>query len=168
MVMMDFPMDGHTCPLLFGSCKIRLSVCFPSILPSTILHLLSLTPSDAYTNREIVYTWRKGLQASVDFPPESSSLLQYDLVGQTLFSETYKFSTGVFSLIHCSVFTKYYRCLVLLLCAMCIVCDNMVIVVSWYCGVIHFAKNKIQTRLESLWWSILECSYIDKKYESKK
>lgn len=92
-------MDGHTCPLLFGSCKIRLSVCFPSILPSTILHLLSLTPSDAYTNREIVYTWRKGLQASVDFPPESSSLLQYDLVGQTLFSETYKFSTGVFSFI---------------------------------------------------------------------
>ncbi|KTF91253.1 hypothetical protein cypCar_00033945 [Cyprinus carpio] len=67
MVMMDFPMDGHTCPLLFGSY--------------------------AYTNREIVYTWRKGLQASVDFPPESSSLLQYDLVGQTLFSETYKFST---------------------------------------------------------------------------
>ncbi|XP_042594601.1 gamma-aminobutyric acid receptor subunit alpha-4-like isoform X1 [Cyprinus carpio] len=97
MVMMDFPMDGHTCPLLFGSCKIRLSVCFPSILPSTILHLLSLTPSDAYTNREIVYTWRKGLQASVDFPPESSSLLQYDLVGQTLFSETYKFSTGLYS-----------------------------------------------------------------------
>ncbi|XP_042626364.1 gamma-aminobutyric acid receptor subunit alpha-4-like isoform X1 [Cyprinus carpio] len=97
MVMMDFPMDGHTCPLLFGSCKICLSVCFPSILPSTILHLPSLTPSDAYTNREIVYTWRKGLQASVDFPPESSSLLQYDLVGQTLFSETYKFSTGLYS-----------------------------------------------------------------------
>ncbi|XP_016119238.1 gamma-aminobutyric acid receptor subunit alpha-6-like [Sinocyclocheilus grahami] len=71
MVLMDFPMDGHTCPLLFGSY--------------------------AYTNREIVYTWRKGLQASVDFPPESSSLLQYDLVGQTLFSETYKFSTGMFS-----------------------------------------------------------------------
>ncbi|XP_059377239.1 gamma-aminobutyric acid receptor subunit alpha-4-like isoform X2 [Carassius carassius] len=69
MVLMDFPMDGHTCPLLFGSY--------------------------AYTNREIVYTWRKGLQASVDFPPESSSLLQYDLVGQTLFSETYKFSTGI-------------------------------------------------------------------------
>uniref|UniRef100_A0A673MTG6 Gamma-aminobutyric acid receptor subunit alpha-4-like n=1 Tax=Sinocyclocheilus rhinocerous TaxID=307959 RepID=A0A673MTG6_9TELE len=71
MVLMDFPMDGHTCPLLFGSY--------------------------AYTNREIVYTWRKGLQASVDFPPESSSLLQYDLVGQTLFSETYKFSTGLYS-----------------------------------------------------------------------
>ncbi|XP_067241089.1 gamma-aminobutyric acid receptor subunit alpha-6a [Chanodichthys erythropterus] len=71
MVLMDFPMDGHTCPLLFGSY--------------------------AYTNREIVYTWRKGLQASVDFPPESSSLLQYDLVGQTLFTETYKFSTGLYS-----------------------------------------------------------------------
>ncbi len=95
MLLMDFPMDGHTCPLLFGSCKIRLSVCFPSIRPSGVLQLLSLTPSDAYTNREIVYVWRKGLQASVDFPPESSSLLQYDLVGQTLFSETYKFSTGV-------------------------------------------------------------------------
>ncbi|XP_077091981.1 gamma-aminobutyric acid receptor subunit alpha-6a isoform X2 [Siphateles boraxobius] len=71
MVLKDFPMDGHTCPLLFGSY--------------------------AYTNREIVYTWRKGLQASVDFPPESSSLLQYDLLGQTLFSETYKFSTGLYS-----------------------------------------------------------------------
>ncbi|XP_016414398.1 gamma-aminobutyric acid receptor subunit alpha-4-like [Sinocyclocheilus rhinocerous] len=69
MVLLDFPMDGHTCPLLFGSY--------------------------AYTNHETVYTWRKGLQASVHFPPESSSLLQYDLVGQTLFSETYKFSTGI-------------------------------------------------------------------------
>lgn len=49
---------------------------------------------DAYTNREIVYTWRKGLEASVDVPPESSSLLQYDLVGQNLFSETYKINTG--------------------------------------------------------------------------
>uniref|UniRef100_A0A673KTR3 Gamma-aminobutyric acid receptor subunit alpha-4-like n=1 Tax=Sinocyclocheilus rhinocerous TaxID=307959 RepID=A0A673KTR3_9TELE len=71
MVLLDFPMDGHTCPLLFGSY--------------------------AYTNHETVYTWRKGLQASVHFPPESSSLLQYDLVGQTLFSETYKFSTGLYS-----------------------------------------------------------------------
>ncbi|XP_073677335.1 gamma-aminobutyric acid receptor subunit alpha-6a isoform X1 [Garra rufa] len=95
MVLMDFPMDGHTCPLLFGSCKICLSV-FTSICPSTIFQLHTVF-SDAYTNREIVYTWRKGLQASVDFPPESSSLLQYDLLGQTLFSKTYKFSTGLYS-----------------------------------------------------------------------
>ncbi|TRY98766.1 hypothetical protein DNTS_025503 [Danionella cerebrum] len=71
MVLSDFPMDGHTCPLLFGSY--------------------------AYTNREIMYTWRKGLEASVDFPPESSSLLQYDPVGQTLFTYTLKFSTGLYS-----------------------------------------------------------------------
>ncbi|XP_030621397.1 gamma-aminobutyric acid receptor subunit alpha-6a [Chanos chanos] len=71
MKLMDFPMDGHACPLKFGSY--------------------------AYTNREIIYTWRKGLQLSVDVPKESSSLLQYDLVGQTLSSETFKINTGHYS-----------------------------------------------------------------------
>ncbi|XP_072524019.1 gamma-aminobutyric acid receptor subunit alpha-6a [Salminus brasiliensis] len=71
MKLMDFPMDGHVCPLRFGSY--------------------------AYTNREILYTWRKGLEASVDIPPESSSLLQYDLIGHTLSSETLKISTGHYS-----------------------------------------------------------------------
>ncbi|KAL2077531.1 hypothetical protein ACEWY4_027035 [Coilia grayii] len=71
MLLHDFPMDGHACPLYFGSY--------------------------AYTNREIVYTWRKGLEASVDVPPESISLLQYDLVGQTLYTETYKIHTGHYS-----------------------------------------------------------------------
>ncbi len=155
MVMMDFPMDGHTCPLLFGSCKICLSVCFPSILPSTVLQLLSLIPSDAYTNREIVYTWRKGLQASVDFPPESSSLLQYDLVGQTLFSETYKFSTGVISFIaQFSLNITDVACLVLLLVQVCDIYRQLIL---W---VIHFAKNKHVLRVQkhSLRWSLLECS----------
>ncbi|KAL7858568.1 hypothetical protein AOLI_G00186700 [Acnodon oligacanthus] len=67
MKLMDFPMDGHSCPLRFGSY--------------------------AYTNHEIVYTWRKGLVESVDVPPESSNLLQYDLIGKTLSSETLKIST---------------------------------------------------------------------------
>uniref|UniRef100_A0A3B4EEM8 Gamma-aminobutyric acid (GABA) A receptor, alpha 6a n=1 Tax=Pygocentrus nattereri TaxID=42514 RepID=A0A3B4EEM8_PYGNA len=71
MKLMDFPMDGHICPLRFGSY--------------------------AYTNREIVYTWRKGLVESVDVPPESSNLLQYDLIGKTLSSETLKISTGHYS-----------------------------------------------------------------------
>ncbi|XP_007253692.1 gamma-aminobutyric acid receptor subunit alpha-6a [Astyanax mexicanus] len=71
MKLMDFPMDGHICPLRFGSY--------------------------AYTNREIIYTWRKGLEASVDIPPESSNLLQYDLTGHTLSSETFKISTGHYS-----------------------------------------------------------------------
>ncbi|XP_066523059.1 gamma-aminobutyric acid receptor subunit alpha-6a isoform X2 [Hoplias malabaricus] len=71
MKLMDFPMDGHICPLRFGSF--------------------------AYTNQEIVYTWRKGLEASVDIPPESSSLLQYDLMGQKLSSETLKVTTGDYS-----------------------------------------------------------------------
>ncbi|XP_010895526.2 gamma-aminobutyric acid receptor subunit alpha-6a [Esox lucius] len=71
MNLMDFPMDGHACPLKFGSY--------------------------AYTNTEITFTWRKGLEASVDCPQESISLLQYDLIGHKLFSETFKCNTGHYS-----------------------------------------------------------------------
>ncbi|XP_061542574.1 gamma-aminobutyric acid receptor subunit alpha-6a isoform X2 [Phycodurus eques] len=69
MNLMDFPMDGHACPLRFGSY--------------------------AYTSREIVFTWRKGPIKSVDCPKESMSLLQYDLVGQILSNEIFKSSTGI-------------------------------------------------------------------------
>ena len=58
---------------------------------STVLPLASL---DAYTNREIVFTWRKGPIDSVDCPKESMSLLQYDLVGQSLSSTVFKSNTG--------------------------------------------------------------------------
>ncbi|XP_015255962.1 PREDICTED: gamma-aminobutyric acid receptor subunit alpha-6 [Cyprinodon variegatus] len=71
MRLMDFPMDGHACPLRFGSY--------------------------AYTNSEIIFTWRKGLTASVECPKESMSLLQYDLVGQNLSSEIMKSNTGHYS-----------------------------------------------------------------------
>lgn len=71
MQLEDFPMDGHACPLRFGSY--------------------------AYTSSEIVFTWRKGLSASVDCPKESMSLLQYDLVGQTLSSEIFRSNTGHYS-----------------------------------------------------------------------
>ncbi|CAJ1058022.1 gamma-aminobutyric acid receptor subunit alpha-6a [Xyrichtys novacula] len=71
MKLVDFPMDGHACPLRFGSY--------------------------AYTSNEIIFTWRKGPIASVDCPPESISLLQYDLVGQTLSSEIFKSNTGQYS-----------------------------------------------------------------------
>ncbi|XP_063733287.1 gamma-aminobutyric acid receptor subunit alpha-6a [Eleginops maclovinus] len=71
MSLMNFPMDGHACPLRFGSY--------------------------AYTSSEIHFTWRKGLVASVDCPAESMSLLQYDLVGQTLSSEIFKANTGHYS-----------------------------------------------------------------------
>ncbi|XP_023124512.1 gamma-aminobutyric acid receptor subunit alpha-6a isoform X3 [Amphiprion ocellaris] len=71
MRLMDFPMDGHSCPLRFGSY--------------------------AYTSSEIMFTWRKGPIASVDCPKESMSLLQYDLVGQTLSSEIIKSNTGHYS-----------------------------------------------------------------------
>uniref|UniRef100_A0A8C7VUU9 Gamma-aminobutyric acid type A receptor subunit alpha6a n=2 Tax=Oncorhynchus mykiss TaxID=8022 RepID=A0A8C7VUU9_ONCMY len=71
MRLMDFPMDGHICPLRFGSY--------------------------GYTNSEITFTWRKGLEASVDCPQESISLLQYDLVGQRLSTETFKSNTGDYS-----------------------------------------------------------------------
>uniref|UniRef100_A0A3Q2QLB0 Gamma-aminobutyric acid type A receptor subunit alpha6a n=1 Tax=Fundulus heteroclitus TaxID=8078 RepID=A0A3Q2QLB0_FUNHE len=71
MRLMDFPMDGHACPLRFGSY--------------------------AYTNSEIIFTWRKGLKGSVECPKESMSLLQYDLVGQILSSEITKSNTGHYS-----------------------------------------------------------------------
>lgn len=51
-------------------------------------------PPDAYTSSEIIFTWRKGPVASVDCPKESMSLLQYDLVGQSLSSEIFKANTG--------------------------------------------------------------------------
>ncbi|MEQ2227791.1 Gamma-aminobutyric acid receptor subunit alpha-6 [Ilyodon furcidens] len=71
MRLMDFPMDGHACPLRFGSY--------------------------AYTNNEIIFTWRKGLAGSVECPKESMSLVQYDLVGQILSSEIMKTNTGHYS-----------------------------------------------------------------------
>ncbi|KAG8579098.1 hypothetical protein GDO81_010715 [Engystomops pustulosus] len=71
MRLMNFPMDGHACPLKFGSY--------------------------AYPKSEIIYTWKKGPLHSVEVPAESSSLLQYDLVGQTVSSETMKSNTGEYS-----------------------------------------------------------------------
>lgn len=50
--------------------------------------------SDAYPMTEMIYTWTKGPQHSVEVPPESSSLVQYDLIGQTVSSETVKSITG--------------------------------------------------------------------------
>ncbi|XP_042195833.1 gamma-aminobutyric acid receptor subunit alpha-6 isoform X2 [Callorhinchus milii] len=69
MRLVNFPMDGHACPLKFGSY--------------------------AYPKSEIIYTWKKGPLYSVEVPEESSSLLQYDLVGQTVSSETMKSNTGI-------------------------------------------------------------------------
>ncbi|MBN3280809.1 GBRA6 protein, partial [Polyodon spathula] len=68
MRLMNFPMDGHACPLKFGSY--------------------------AYPRSEIIYTWKKGPMHSVEVPQESSSLLQYDLIGQTVTSEILKSNTG--------------------------------------------------------------------------
>uniref|UniRef100_A0A4W2DNA4 Uncharacterized protein n=1 Tax=Bos indicus x Bos taurus TaxID=30522 RepID=A0A4W2DNA4_BOBOX len=68
MKLVNFPMDGHACPLKFGSY--------------------------AYPKSEIIYTWKKGPLYSVEVPEESSSLLQYDLIGQTVSSETIKSNTG--------------------------------------------------------------------------
>ncbi|XP_035275514.1 gamma-aminobutyric acid receptor subunit alpha-6-like [Anguilla anguilla] len=68
MRLVDFPMDGHACPLKFGSY--------------------------AYPKTEVIYTWTKGPQKSVEVPTESSSLVQYDLIGQTVSSETVKSITG--------------------------------------------------------------------------
>lgn len=54
----------------------------------------SHSSSDAYPISEIVYTWKKGPLSSVEVPQESSSLLQYDLIGQTVSSERLKSNTG--------------------------------------------------------------------------
>lgn len=53
-----------------------------------------LWSTDAYPKTEMIYTWTKGPQHSVEVPPESSSLVQYDLIGQTVSSETIKSITG--------------------------------------------------------------------------
>ncbi|XP_055466675.1 gamma-aminobutyric acid receptor subunit alpha-6 [Psammomys obesus] len=72
MRLVNFPMDGHACPLKFGSY--------------------------AYPKSEIIYTWKKGPLYSVEVPEESSSLLQYDLIGQTVSSETIKSNTGDYAI----------------------------------------------------------------------
>lgn len=54
----------------------------------------SLPNLDAYPKSEMIYTWKKGPLHSVEVPQESSSLLQYDLIGQTVSSETIKSNTG--------------------------------------------------------------------------
>lgn len=54
--------------------------------------------TDAYPISEIVYTWKKGPLFSVEVPQESSSLLQYDLIGQTVSSERLKSNTGKYSI----------------------------------------------------------------------
>lgn len=80
--------------------------------PSTFLMRLHLnkvfcpTCPDAYPISEIVYTWKKGPLSSVEVPQESSSLLQYDLIGQTVSSERLKSNTGeptlfIYSELHC-------------------------------------------------------------------
>ncbi|KAJ8406012.1 hypothetical protein AAFF_G00309000 [Aldrovandia affinis] len=71
MRLWNFPMDGHACPLKFGSY--------------------------GYPTSEIIYTWKKGPILSVEVPKESSSLLQYDLVEQITSNETLKFKTGEYS-----------------------------------------------------------------------
>ena len=42
----------------------------------------------------MIYTWTKGPEKSVEVPKESSSLVQYDLIGQTVSSETIKSISG--------------------------------------------------------------------------
>lgn len=127
MRLMNFPMDGHACPLKFGSCEL---VFFQPYSPDRWCHfqsLITLSLSrwltryrhtyvcvcvceflkvfifnrpfypcclDAYPISEIVYTWKKGPLSSVEVPQESSSLLQYDLIGQTVSSERLKSNTG--------------------------------------------------------------------------
>lgn len=101
MSLMDFPMDGHSCPLRFGSCEyFRPTLASRNIQIHKYDQTLSmlmwyfLPVLDAYTSSEIIFTWRKGPIASVDCPKESMSLLQYDLVGQTLSREIFKSNTG--------------------------------------------------------------------------
>lgn len=61
---------------------------------NSLLYLICFKHVDAYPKSEIIYTWKKGPLYSVEVPEESSSLLQYDLIGQTVSSETIKSNTG--------------------------------------------------------------------------
>uniref|UniRef100_S4R993 Gamma-aminobutyric acid type A receptor subunit alpha6a n=1 Tax=Petromyzon marinus TaxID=7757 RepID=S4R993_PETMA len=80
MRLMDFPMDGHTCPLKFGSY--------------------------AYPKSEIIYSWTKGANNSVEVPQESSSLLQYDLTGHNVSSEELKSKIGDYVVMTVSFYLK--------------------------------------------------------------
>lgn len=42
----------------------------------------------------MIYTWTKGPKNSVEVPEESSSLVQYDLLGHTASTDTIKSITG--------------------------------------------------------------------------
>ncbi|KAG8516503.1 Gamma-aminobutyric acid receptor subunit alpha-4 [Galemys pyrenaicus] len=59
------------------------------------MRLVDFPMDDAYPKSEIIYTWTKGPEKSVEVPKESSSLVQYDLIGQTVSSETIKSITGI-------------------------------------------------------------------------
>lgn len=63
-------------------------------IPDILNSRSRLCAVDAYPMSEIVYTWKKGPLFSVEVPQESSSLLQYDLIGQTVSSEKLKSNTG--------------------------------------------------------------------------
>ncbi|GAB1295946.1 Gamma-aminobutyric acid receptor subunit alpha-6 [Apodemus speciosus] len=93
MRLVNFPMDGHACPLKFGSCN----ACFEGKKANElclVLCVICFKTTDAYPKSEIIYTWKKGPLYSVEVPEESSSLLQYDLIGQTVSSETIKSNTA--------------------------------------------------------------------------
>ncbi|XP_032812645.1 gamma-aminobutyric acid receptor subunit alpha-5-like isoform X3 [Petromyzon marinus] len=71
MMLEDFPMDSHACPLKFGSY--------------------------AYTNQEVTYTWNKGEDLSVVVAEDGSRTNQYELLRQTVKSITVKSSTGEYA-----------------------------------------------------------------------
>lgn len=77
----------------FTACLVFHAASFTTYCKWLISRWLCL-PTDAYPKTEMIYTWTKGPQNSVEVPPESSSLVQYDLIGQTVSSETIKSITG--------------------------------------------------------------------------
>ncbi|KAB0401293.1 hypothetical protein E2I00_005904, partial [Balaenoptera physalus] len=77
MHLEDFPMDAHSCPLKFGSCKYG--------------------DEDAYTTSEVTYIWTYNASDSVQVAPDGSRLNQYDLLGQSIGKETIKSSTGEYT-----------------------------------------------------------------------
>lgn len=81
------------------SCFLLSILCFSAALLTAYSQWLMLVwlcclPTDAYPKTEMIYTWTKGPEHSVEVPPESSSLVQYDLIGQTVSSEMIKSITG--------------------------------------------------------------------------
>lgn len=95
VILLSNPPTNKRVDTVQTTCSLELQSTFLQNAGCLLLNkALHPSPLDAYPISEIVYTWKKGPLSSVEVPQESSSLLQYDLIGQTVSSERLKSNTG--------------------------------------------------------------------------